>query len=66
PKQEKWIFSRKKHFKSGVFLGVHNFIDILIGKKETPTDKKIQSTGRSFGKLVNPLRFFYYFYFFGC
>jgi len=65
PKQEKWIYSRKKHFKSGVFLGVTNFADILIGKKKSPKDKKIQSTGYGMTRMFkNPLRVFYYFYYF--
>jgi len=65
PKQEKWIYTRKKHFKSGVFLGVAHFTDILIGKRESPRDRNIQSTGYSMSKLIkNPFRIFYYIYYF--
>lgn len=65
PKQEKWIYTRKKHFQSGVFLGVDNFINILVGKHESPKDNKLQSGSYSIHKIIrNPFRIFYYIFYF--
>ena len=65
PKQEKWIYSRKKNFNNCVFIGVENFINILGGKELSPTDKHIESGGYSFKMLLKrPFSSFYYVIFF--
>ena len=59
PKQERWIYNKKKSFKSGVFIGVENFVNI-IGAKE-PTEKKIKYGSHRMSIIFkNPLRIFYY------
>ena len=64
PHQEKWIYRRKRSFKSGVFIGVGNFINIVGGKGASPSDKAILSSAHSLGNLIkNPFRIYRIFYY---
>ncbi|HOJ64459.1 MAG TPA: WecB/TagA/CpsF family glycosyltransferase [Spirochaetota bacterium] len=62
PKQEKWIAARLSNFKSGVFIGVENFIDI-IGSRSSSERNINKSSYR--GKIIarNPFRIFYYIFY---
>lgn len=63
PKQEKWIANRLSHFKTGVFIGVQNFIDIIGARGSS--EKNINKSSYR-GKIIarNPFRIFYYILYF--
>ncbi len=57
PKQEKWIYKKKNNFKKGIFLGVRDFIEIVGGKKKSPSDEIINSGFRKMiSIIINPFR----------
>lgn len=64
PSQEKWIYKKKNSFKKGIFLGVRDFIEIVGGKKKSPSEEIINS---GFHKMVsvltNPFKIFRIFYY---
>ncbi len=68
PRMEKWINSRIQNFKTGVFIGVEDFIEIVAGKKTPPSDESIERGWYSLSKILrNPfgfLRVFEYFLFY--
>jgi N-acetylglucosaminyldiphosphoundecaprenol N-acetyl-beta-D-mannosaminyltransferase len=65
PRQEKWIYKKKGKFYNGVFIGVGDFIDIICGKGDAPTDKTINSGSHSLKKTFRrPFMFINYIIFF--
>jgi N-acetylglucosaminyldiphosphoundecaprenol N-acetyl-beta-D-mannosaminyltransferase len=59
PKQDKWIFKMKNRFDQGVFIGVGEFINIVGGKGNSPSDRSVQSGSHSIKKFArNPLKFY--------
>ncbi len=64
PNQEKWIYKKKHNFKKGVFLGVKDFIEIVGGKKKSPTDVIVNSGFFGFINFIkNPFKVFRLFYY---
>lgn len=60
-KQERWIGKNMNKVDKGVFVGVENFINILGGKKLSPSDKVIHSGFNSIKKAFRkPFLLFYY------
>jgi N-acetylglucosaminyldiphosphoundecaprenol N-acetyl-beta-D-mannosaminyltransferase len=65
PKQEKWISANSNKFKTGVFIGVENFVNILGGKEITSSDKINNSKSQSLSNLMkHPHRIFLYIIYF--
>ena len=65
PEQEKWIYKKRSDFDTGVFIGVGDFINIIGGKGNSPSERSIQSGLYGIKKLFkSPFRVSYYFLYF--